>query len=57
MNPRWIIKMAQIARNPPSGKRLWIMLAVAAICLALYGMEQFFGWSPDTTSLKPPRLQ
>lgn len=57
MNPRWIMRMAQIARHPPSGKRLWIMLAVAAICLVLFGLEQFFGWSPDTTSLKLPRLQ
>ncbi len=46
MTPRWLWRMSRWARNPPSEKRVRLVLAVVALCLALYAIEYFFG-TPD----------
>ncbi|KGB82568.1 MAG: hypothetical protein CL814_11920 [Confluentimicrobium sp.] len=46
MNPRWFLRMARWARNPPGEKRVKLVLGVIALCLALLAVERFVGW-PD----------
>ncbi|PRX35032.1 hypothetical protein SAMN05216257_102493 [Meinhardsimonia xiamenensis] len=43
---RALLRMALWARNPPSESRVKFVLAVIAVCLALFALERFFGW-PD----------
>ncbi|WP_424939963.1 hypothetical protein [Aliiroseovarius sp. S253] len=43
MNLRWLMRMSQWARNPPSAKRVVFGLIVIAICLALFAYEYFIG--------------
>ena len=45
MNP-WLLRAVRWARNPPSEKRVKLVLAVIAICVAIWGLEQLFGF-PD----------
>ncbi len=46
MYPRSLLRMAKWARNPPSAKRVALVLTVIAICLAIFAVEHFFG-APD----------
>lgn len=46
MNPRWLMRMSQWARNPPSRRRVMLAGGVLAICLLLWGVETIWGW-PD----------
>lgn len=46
MNPIWLVRMAQWARNPPSWGRVKLVVAVVLLCFALYGVELLWGW-PD----------
>lgn len=50
MNPRWLLRMAQWARHPPSTRRVMIGVTVGAICLALFSAERF-GLLPDWMAL------
>jgi len=43
---KWLIRMARWARHPPSPGRVKLVFGVIALCLALYGVEQVWGW-PD----------
>ncbi|RMD94092.1 MAG: hypothetical protein D6811_03570 [Alphaproteobacteria bacterium] len=43
---RGLLRMAIWARRPPSEARVKLVLAVIAICLALFAVERIFGW-PD----------
>ncbi|MFZ3582671.1 hypothetical protein ACOI1H_10930 [Loktanella sp. DJP18] len=43
MNPRWLLRTSQWARNPPSAGRVWLVLGVIAACLALAGIERLTG--------------
>ena len=43
---RWLVRMARWVRNPPSEKRLLMIVVVLAICLAIYGIE-WLGYWPD----------
>ena len=43
---RWFLRMSRWARNPPSEKRVLMVLAIIAICLAIYGIERLGLW-PD----------
>lgn len=54
MNPIWLVRMAQWARNPPSGGRVKLVLGVILLCFALFGIEWLWGW-PDwlTVNGKP----
>lgn len=53
-----LLRMAQWARNPPSARRVVLVLSVVAICLALAALE-WAGYVPDNFGLTPdrPRLQ
>ncbi|KQI69616.1 hypothetical protein AN189_04265 [Loktanella sp. 3ANDIMAR09] len=53
MNPRWLLNASRWARNPPSAKRVWLGLAVIAICLALAGAEHLFGLSVEADPAGP----
>lgn len=44
MNPRWLIKMSQWARNPPSARKVAFVLGIVALCLGLGAYEYVFGW-------------
>ena len=54
MNIRHYLRMARWARNPPSGKRVVLVLAVIGVCLLIYGIEQIWGW-PDALTPNTPR--
>lgn len=46
MNPLQLLRMAKWARHPPSLARVKLGAVVLALCLALWGIEQLWGW-PD----------
>ena len=46
MEPRWLLRAARWARHPPSARRVYLVLAVVALCLVLFAIERLFGW-PD----------
>lgn len=52
---RWLLRMSLWARNPPSDKRVKLVLAVVALCALLYGYERLFGWPEMLTVEKLPR--
>ncbi|MDA5094899.1 hypothetical protein O2N63_12465 [Aliiroseovarius sp. KMU-50] len=49
MNLRQFLRMSKWARNPPSEKRVKLVLGVVALCLLLVGYEYVFG-TPDWLS-------
>lgn len=51
MNLRWLLRMSRWARNPPSESRVKLVLAIILVCLAIYGIERFWGW-PDWLTLE-----
>ncbi|WP_211644608.1 hypothetical protein [Loktanella sp. SALINAS62] len=53
MNPRWLLHASRWARNPPSAKRVWLGLAVIAVCLGLAGAEWLFGLDVGTDRTGP----
>lgn len=40
MNPRHLLRMARWAHKPPSDKRVKFVLAILAICVAIYAVER-----------------
>ena len=52
MNPRWLLLMARLARNPPSAARVKLVLGVLAIIAVIYLIEHFIGW-PDFLTVEP----
>lgn len=55
MNPIWLLRAKRLLQNPPSAARVKLGLAIAAICLALYGYELLFGWPEWLTPNGNPR--
>ena len=55
MNFLWLLRMAKWARNPPSAGRVKLVLAVIALCLALYAIERWVGW-PEALSTERVRV-
>ncbi|WP_212523141.1 hypothetical protein [Actibacterium sp. MT2.3-13A] len=51
MSMRWLLRASRWARNPPSEKRVKLVLGVVALCLLLVALERFFGW-PDWLTLE-----
>lgn len=49
----WFVRMARWVRNPPSWGLVKLVLAVVALCLALYAVDRIWGW-PD--ALTPDRV-
>ena len=54
MNPRFFLKMARIARHPPSRKTILLWNAVVGIALVLFGIERLIGW-PDWLTVNSHR--
>lgn len=52
MNSRWLIRMSRWARNPPPLRRVLLVFAIVAACLALAGAEKFGLW-PESFTLDP----
>ncbi|MEZ5887410.1 MAG: hypothetical protein R3D56_11085 [Paracoccaceae bacterium] len=44
MNLRWLLRMSQWARRPPSMNRVILGAIVIGICLAIVGLEWFGLW-------------
>ncbi|MEY4304818.1 MAG: hypothetical protein RIT52_993 [Pseudomonadota bacterium] len=44
MTLTWLIRMAKWARNPPSASHVKFVLAIVAIGITLWGIEQIWGW-------------
>ena len=55
MNPIWLLRMAQWARNPPSAGRVKLVFAIIVLCLILFGIERLFGWPEWLTPNRVPR--
>ncbi len=56
MDPRWLLRASRWARNPPSARRVYLVLGIVALCLALFAIERLFGW-PDWLTPNPVRLR
>lgn len=54
MNPIWLLRMKRWVQNPPSARKVWMVLGILALCLTLWAVERFIGW-PDALSL-PARM-
>jgi hypothetical protein len=54
MNPRFFLKMARIARHPPSKKTILSWISVVGIALVLFGIERLIGW-PDWLTVNSHR--
>lgn len=50
MNPRWLLRMSQMARHPPAMWKVKLGLGVIAVCLLLFGMEYFGLWPEGLTT-------
>ncbi len=49
MNVHWLLRAKRWAQNPPSPGRIKLVFAVIAVCAALWGYEQIFGWPEALT--------
>ena len=54
MNWMHFLRMSRWARNPPSARKVKLVLAVIAVCLVLYGVERWIGW-PEALSVERVR--
>lgn len=50
------MRMSKWARNPPSAKRVKLVFAVVAICIALVVIEKLFGM-PDWMQIERVRFR
>ena len=50
-------RMAKWARNPPSDKRVKLVLAIIAVCIVVFLIERYVGWPEALTveRLRPYR--
>lgn len=48
----WLIRAKRWARNPPSAGRVKLVLAIVAVCAALFVIERYIGW-PEALTLEP----
>jgi len=48
------LRMAKWARNPPSARRVRLVLIVLALCLILFATERWIGW-PEALSVQKMR--
>ncbi|SEM87156.1 hypothetical protein [Palleronia pelagia] len=46
MNLHWMLRAKRWAQNPPSAKQVKFVLAIIAVCIALFAYERIMGW-PD----------
>ena len=50
MNPRWLLRMSQWARNPPSAGRVKFMAAIIGVVLLVFALEYFGLWPEALTA-------
>ena len=43
MNLRHLLRMSKWARNPPSEKRVKLVIGIVVICLILFAIERWIG--------------
>ncbi len=48
---RWMMRAKRWAQNPPSSKQVKFVLAIIAICLAIFAYDQLIG-APDWMTLE-----
>ncbi|MFC7703414.1 hypothetical protein ACFQXB_04300 [Plastorhodobacter daqingensis] len=53
MNLIWLLRAARWARNPPSAKRVKLVLGIIAFCLFIAGLELIWGW-PEWLTVPNP---
>lgn len=51
INPRQFMRLAKIARNPPKGPKLYMMLGAVAISAVVFVVERGIGW-PEALTLE-----
>jgi len=51
---RFLLKAKLWVRNPPSEKRVMLVVAAIAICLLIVGIEKFIGW-PEWATVEKMR--
>ena len=56
MNPLWFLRAKRWAQNPPSPGRIKLVLAVIAVCMALFAVERLMGWPDWLTPNRAGRL-
>jgi hypothetical protein len=56
MNPRWLLLMARLARNPPSAARVKLVLGILVFIAVLYLIERYIGW-PDFLTVEPRSMR
>ncbi|WP_166582214.1 hypothetical protein [Rubellimicrobium sp. CFH 75288] len=54
MGPNLFLRLALLARNPPRGRRAWVVLGIVLVVLAFGVIDALWGW-PD--ALRPQRLR
>jgi predicted acyltransferase len=52
-NFRWLLHMSRWSRRPPGARRVAVVVAVIALCLAIAGV-QWAGLWPDALTLDRP---
>nr|WP_092888272.1 hypothetical protein [Roseicitreum antarcticum] len=49
MGLHWLLRMRQWAQHPPPARVVYGVLAIIALCAALYGIELIWGWPAALT--------
>ncbi len=55
MNLRHLLRMSRWARNPPSEKKVKLVIGVIVLCLILVAVERLFGWPAWLTPDRVPK--
>lgn len=54
MNLRHMLRMSKWARNPPSEKKVKLVIGIIVICLILFAIERWIG-VPEWLQMEPQR--
>lgn len=55
MNPIHLLRMRRWLRHPQSLRRLYLILAVVALCIAIWGIDRAGLWPDWATAGRVPR--
>jgi hypothetical protein len=55
MNLMWLLRASKWARNPPSVRRVKMVLGILLVIGLLYGIEALWGWPDWATIDRGPR--
>lgn len=56
MNYRWLMKASMWVRNPPSEKKVMLVVGIIALCLVIAFVEHYIGWPDWAQRERVPRL-